>query len=56
MIYKIARSYIDLPHNVLLLFVVELCLSLVHVAFILILNILGKNLNLKLSRNYITVS
>ena len=39
MIYKIARSYIDLPHNVLLLFVVELCLSLVHVAFILILNI-----------------
>ena len=39
MIYKIARSYIDLPHNVLLLFIVELCLSLVHVAFILILNI-----------------
>ena len=39
MIYKIARSYIDLPHNILLLFIVELCLSLVHVAFILILNI-----------------
>ncbi len=39
MFYKIARSYIDLPYNILLLFVVELCLSLVHVAFILILNI-----------------
>lgn len=39
MIYKIFRSYADLPRNILLLFIVELCLSLVHVAFILILNI-----------------
>ncbi len=39
MFYKIARSYISLPHNIILLFAVELCLSLVHVAFILILNI-----------------
>ena len=39
MIYRIARSYIDLPSNILFLFMVELCLSLVHVAFILILNI-----------------
>ena len=39
MIYRIARSYLDLPSNILFLFLVELCLSLVHVAFILILNI-----------------
>ena len=39
MIYRIVRSYLDLPSNILFLFLVELCLSLVHVAFILILNI-----------------
>ena len=39
MIDKIFRSYADLPKNILMLFILELCLSLVHVAFILILNI-----------------
>jgi len=39
MINKIFRSYADLPKNILMLFILELCLSLVHVAFILILNI-----------------
>ncbi|MBA66086.1 MAG: hypothetical protein CMG55_09830 [Candidatus Marinimicrobia bacterium] len=39
MINKIFRSYVELPRNIILLFGVELCLSLVHVAFILILNI-----------------
>ena len=33
------RSYTELPKNIILLFATELCLSLVHVAFILILNI-----------------
>ena len=39
MINRIARSYFDLPSNILFLFWVELCLNLVHVGFILILNI-----------------
>ena len=39
MVNKIFRSYADLPKNILMLFILELCLNLVHVAFILILNI-----------------
>ena len=39
MINRIARSYFDLPSNILFLFWVELCLNLVHVGFILVLNI-----------------
>ena len=39
MINRIARSYFDLPSNILFLSWVELCLNLVHVGFILILNI-----------------
>ena len=39
MINKIFRSYADLPKDILMLFILKLCLSLVHVAFILILNI-----------------
>ena len=39
MLYKLFRIYRDLPGNIILLFVFEFILSLVHVAFILILNI-----------------
>jgi len=39
MITKIIKSYIGLPKNIHLLFFLEFSLSLIHVAFILILNI-----------------
>lgn len=39
MISRIFKSYIGLPKNIHLLFYLEFCLSLIHVAFILILNI-----------------
>ena len=39
MIKKIIKSYKDLPENIHLLFRLEFCLSLIHVAFILVLNI-----------------
>ena len=39
MFINILRSYLDLPRNIHLLFLLEFFLSLIHVAFILILNI-----------------
>ena len=39
MLLNILRSYTDLPRNIHLLFLLEFSLSLIHVAFILILNI-----------------
>lgn len=39
MIIRIIKSYIGLPKNIHLLFLLEFSLSLIHVAFILILNI-----------------
>ena len=39
MFLNILRSYTDLPRNIHLLFLLEFSLSLIHVAFILILNI-----------------
>ena len=39
MLLNILRSYKDLPRNIHLLFLLEFSLSLIHVAFILILNI-----------------
>ena len=39
MLKKLFRSYRDLPRNIHLLFFLEFCLSLVHIAFILVLNI-----------------
>ncbi len=39
MLFKILQSYKDLPRNIHLLFLLEFNLSLIHVAFILILNI-----------------
>ena len=39
MIKNIFRSYVELPRNIHLLFLLEFSLSLIHVAFILILNI-----------------
>ena len=39
MVINILRSYLDLPRNIHLLFLLEFFLSLIHVAFILILNI-----------------
>ena len=40
MFYKIIKSYQILPKNIHLLFFLEFSLSLIHVAFILVLNIL----------------
>ena len=39
MLNKIFRSYWDLPRNIHLLILMEFTLSLIHVAFILILNL-----------------
>ena len=39
MLKKLFRSYRDLPRNIHLLFFLEFCLSLIHIAFILVLNI-----------------
>ena len=39
MLIKLFRSYRDLPRNIHLLFFLEFCLSLIHIAFILVLNI-----------------
>ena len=39
MFKKLFRSYRDLPRNIHLLFLLEFSLSLIHIAFILVLNI-----------------